>query len=442
MPDIKLTKKQTVAWDYMMDDSTKEILFGSGAGSGKSFLGCLWVTTMCIKYPGVRYLIGRSVLTQLRLTTLRTLLETFKAMGLTSEQHFTYNQQTNVIKFYNDSEIILKDMAATPADPQFDSLGSIELTGVFLDEMTQISQMAYHIIKSRIRFKLNEYKLVGKLFMSCNPGQNYLKKEFYIPYIEERLEPHKKFVMATALDNPHLPEQYIETLRNLPEQQRQRLFLGSWDFMSDIDAIFDFDSISNSMYKFSPNPDDIKRLSCDVSRFGDDRSVVVMWVGLVVTEIFIFRKLSTVQLSDEIRQLMMVYGVHPSNVIVDTDGIGSGVGDQLRGINFVNNSKALHDQNFVNLKSQCYIKLSEMFKQGLISININDPSSVDDLTQELLSVKLKDVDKDNKVAVISKDEQKKILGRSPDISDALMMGMYFHVKNLKSTGRYAISFVR
>jgi hypothetical protein len=77
----------------------------------------------------------------------------------------------------------------------------------------------------------------------------------------------------------------------------------------------------------------------------------------------------------------------------------------------------------------------------LISININNPSTVDDLTQELLSVKLKNVDKDGKVAVISKDEQKKLLGRSPDISDAVMMGMYFHIKNQKTTGKYSISFI-
>jgi hypothetical protein len=52
------------------------------------------------------------------------------------------------------------------------------------------------------------------------------------------------------------------------------------------------------------------------------------------------------------------------------------------------------------------------------------------------------MDKDNKVGVQSKDEMKKILGKSPDLSDALMMGIYFQIKNLKATNRYAISFVR
>jgi hypothetical protein len=87
------------------------------------------------------------------------------------------------------------------------------------------------------------------------------------------------------------------------------------------------------------------------------------------------------------------------------------------------------------------VKLSELFNEGKISLNIMNPSVIDELTQELLAVKLKDVDKDNKVAVQSKDDMKRLLGKSPDLSDALAMGMYFQIKNLKSTGRYAISFI-
>lgn len=441
MSDINLTKKQTIAWKYLMDNETKEILFGSGAGSGKSLLGCLWVTTMCIKYPNTRYLIGRAVLTQLRLTTLRTLMETFKIMGLKTETHYSYNQQTNVIKFYNDSEIILKDMASSPSDPQFDSLGSLEITGAFIDEATQIPQMAYHIIKSRIRFKLTENNLVGKLFLSCNPHQGYLKRMFYIPFIEGNLESHKKFVMATATDNPHLPEQYIETLNSLPQQQRQRLLLGSWDYEQDKDSLFDYDSISSSIFKNSPSVEHKKYMTVDIARFGDDRSVVMIWSDLCLISCHIYKKLSTVDLSNEIKELIKTYGIHPRNVILDSDGVGGGVADIIKGTNFINNSKPLYEQNFSNLKSQCYVKLSELFKEGRISINLMDSSIIDDLTQELLAIKLKDVDKDNKVSVQSKDEVKKILGKSPDLSDCMMMRMLMEIKSNKSTARYSISFV-
>ena len=70
-----------------------------------------------------------------------------------------------------------------------------------------------------------------------------------------------------------------------------------------------------------------------------------------------------------------------------------------------------------------------------------EPGVVDELTQELLSVKLKDVDKDNKIAVQSKDDMKKILGKSPDLSDAVMMKMIIDIKQHKTTGRYAINFI-
>jgi hypothetical protein len=82
-----------------------------------------------------------------------------------------------------------------------------------------------------------------------------------------------------------------------------------------------------------------------------------------------------------------------------------------------------------------------MFREGKISINILEPAVVEDLTQELLAVKLKDIDKDNKVAVQSKDEMKRILGKSPDLSDALMMRMYYEIKTQRTTGKYSISMI-
>ena len=439
--DINLTKKQSIAWKLLFDDKTNEILYGGSAGAGKSWLGCLWIVTICLRHEGVRCLIGRTVLQQLKLTTLNTLFETLQAMGLKSGDHYTYNGQSNVITFFNKSEIVLKDLAYQPSDPNYDSLGGLELTAVFVDEAAQIPQLAYNILKSRIRFKLNEFNLIPKILMTCNPGQVWLKKVFYLPYNDNTLEPNKAFVPALPLDNPHLPASYIEMLKSLPPGQRRRLLEGDWNYEMEADSLFDFDDISASIFKHSPKADDKKYISVDVARFGTDRSVACVWVGLTIVEVLVYTKLSTVELSSEIRNLIAKYGVHPGQVIVDSDGVGGGVSDQLRGTNFVNNAKALHNQNFANLKSQCYVKLSELFKEGRISINVLDTSLVDDLTQELLAVKLKDVDKDNKVQVGSKDDMKKVLGKSPDISDALMMRMYYEIKNLKATGRYSMAYI-
>ena len=439
--NINLTKKQGQAWKLLMDSTTNEVLYGGSAGAGKSWLGCLWVTTLCLQYPGIRCLIGRTVLQQLKLTTLNTLFETLQSMGLKSGEHYVYNGQSNVITFNNKSEIVLKDLQYQPSDPNFDSLGGLELTAVFVDEASQTSQLSYQILKSRMRFKLNEYNLTPKILMTCNPGQVWLKKVFYLPYIQDTLPQNMAFVPALPLDNPHLPASYIEMLKSLPSAQRKRLLEGDWNYMDESDNLFDFDSISDSVFRLSPSSTDKKYISVDVARFGSDRSVAIVWNGLVVLECLVYSKLSTTELSGQIRELIQKYGVHPNNVIVDSDGVGGGVADQIRGTNFVNNARPLHEQNFSNLKSQCYVKLSELFKEGKISLNILDPTTIDELTQELLAIKLKDVDRDNKVAVQSKEEMKKILGKSPDLSDALMMRMYYEIKNSKATGRYALAFV-
>jgi phage terminase large subunit len=438
---ISPTKRQSQAWKYLTDDKTNIVLFGGSAGGGKSWLGCLWITTLCLKYTGIRCLIGRSVLTQLKLTTLNTLFDLLGAMGMKSGEHFTFNGQSNVLTFYNGSEIIFKDLAYNPSDPNYDSLGSLEISAAFIDEAAQITSLAFSIVKSRIRYKLNEYNLTPKVLMTCNPSNNWIKKDFYLPFVQERLQPNQVFIPSLPLDNPYLPPSYIEMLKELPPQQRKRLLEGDWDYLEDSDSLFKFEDITNAVYKLEPNPTDKKYMTVDVARFGDDRSVVMIWVGLVLISCHIYRKVSTTELSSEIKDLMKFHGIHPQQVTIDSDGVGGGVADQIKGTNFVNNARPLHEQNFTNLKSQCYIKLSEMLRDGKISLNLLEPAVIEDLTQELLAIKLKDIDKDNKVGVMSKDEMKRILGKSPDLSDALMMRMYTEIKTHKTTGRYSISFV-
>ena len=439
--DIKLTKKQSQTFKILNDETHTEILYGGAKGSGKSYLGCVWIISMCLTYPGIRALIGRTVLTQLRVTTIKTLLKLLSDCGMKTEEHYTYNQQSNELKFYNGSEIIFRDLQYNPSDPNYDSLGGLEITIAFIDEVAQVSRNAYDVVRSLLRYKINEYKLKPTLFMSCNPSQSWLKQEFYLPSINGTLDNNKIFIQALPTDNPNLPESYLNILRSLPPKQKKRLFDGDWNYDTETDSLFDFDTISESIYKFVPNPNEKKYISVDVARFGSDSSVCVVWVGLVIVEILVYTKLSTTQLSSEIRDLIAKHGIHPSNIIVDSDGVGGGVADQIRGVNFINNSKPLHEQNYSNLKSQCYVKLSELFKEGKISINLLDPNIIDDLTQELLSVRLKDVDKDNKVSVHSKDEMKKILGKSPDLSDAIMMRIYWEIKNHKTTSKYSISFI-
>ena len=442
MSEINLLPKQSVAYKYLLDNTTKEVLYGGAVGGAKTTLGCVWVISMCLKYPETRYLIGRSKYTQLRLTTMKTLIDVLNWMELKPEIHYNLNNQTNVLTFINKSEIVFKDLAYYPSDSEYDSLGSLEITGAFLDEASQIDYKAYSVVKSRIRYKLTKYNLIPKLLLTTNPTQGWLKKEFYLPYLDDSLEQNKKFVQSLPTDNPFLPESYLETLRTLPPESYKRLYLGDWNFSDDINNLFQYENIINSMFSLDINQTNEKYLSVDVGRFGTDLSVIIAWVGNVIVDIQTYQKSSITQLSTEVESYMKSFGVKRTNVIVDDSGVGGGLTDILKCKGFVSNERPINGENYVNLKAQCYVKLSEYFKSGEISININNPTLIDKIIEELLVVKLKDVEKDGKVTINTKDEQKRILGHSPDLADAIMMRMYYNItiKN-KATGRYSLSII-
>jgi phage terminase large subunit len=69
---MNLTEKQTEAIEALEDHTTNDLLFGGGAGGGKSAFGCFWQIRRRLQYPGTRGLIGRAVLKTLKETTLVT----------------------------------------------------------------------------------------------------------------------------------------------------------------------------------------------------------------------------------------------------------------------------------------------------------------------------------------------------------------------------------
>src|SRR5688500_276819 len=103
---MELTIKQTKALDFLEDNQTTEVYYGGAAGGGKSVLGCYWLAKNCFKYPGSRWLMGRSELKNLKKTTLNSFFEVVKQQGLKADVHFKLNHQDSTISFPNESKIL------------------------------------------------------------------------------------------------------------------------------------------------------------------------------------------------------------------------------------------------------------------------------------------------------------------------------------------------
>ena len=352
-----------------------------------------------------------------------------KIQGIKKDTHFTYNGQSNVIKFFNGSEILLKDLAYYPSDPNYDELGSLELTLVFIDEVNQIPKIAWQIVKSRIRYKLDEYNLIPKILGTCNPSKNYIYTDFYKPEKLGTIEPHKKFIQALVTDNPFISKHYIENLKSLPKPQRDRLLYGIWESDDPLSLIKQESIISIFDNNWVTNLNDKYYITCDVARMGSDKAIIALWRGFEVVELYEYQKSLINELQDVILSLANKYKVIKSNIVADADGVGSGLVDNLKCESFVNNSKALLDENYSNLKTQCYYKLCDKINENSIYISAEISSKQkDDIIEELEQVKVSDKDSDNKLRIMSKADIKLAIGRSPDYADALMMRMYFEIK--------------
>jgi phage terminase large subunit len=441
---IKLSKKQHEAFKILNDHETTELFYGGGAGGGKSFLGCIWLVNNCLNYAGTRWLMGRAVLKALKESTLLTFFRVCKeTFNLKTQEDYKYNQMEGKITFSNGSEIFLKDLFLYPSDPEFDSLGSTEYTGAFIDEVSEITEKAKNIVMSRLRFRLDEFNLIPKLLMASNPSKNFAYREYWKPWSENTLPKYRKFVPALVGDNPYISKYYQQNLLKLDENSKQRLLYGNWNYDDDPSKLFDYEKIIGIFNNWFEQPSKTQKyISVDVARHGSDKTVIILWHGWNIINIKAYPDTTTKFVREMIESMCYHEKVPMSNVVIDEDGIGGGVIDEMKGVKgFINNSRAIEAKqeqgvynkvprhNYANLKAQCYFLLSNYVNEGKIGCYKEIPMDIKDfLIQDLQQIKIKDVDKDGKLQILGKDEIKESLGRSPDFSDAMMMRMIFELK--------------
>lgn len=422
---LELTTKQKTAIKYLTDNVTDYLGYGGAAGGGKSVLGCYWLMQLGYYAPGTKYFIGRDSLKDTRASVLYTWTKVANAFG------FTDYKFTDVgIEFTNGSIVELLDLSYYPyKDPLYERFGSKEYTCGWIEEASQVNHKAFEILKTRVgRWMNKENDIKAKILCTFNPKKNWVDTVFYRPFAKGEETESVKFVYALPTDNPHLDEDYIKRLFELTDEAtKQRLLCGNFDYDSSPDAMLGFDQIK-AIYTndhISPNHND-KKIICDVARFGSDKAIITVWFGLVIVEYLTFDISATTDIQRSIQALRVKYKVPASSVLVDEDGVGGGVVDNLKCHGFVNNSKPFN-ASYQNLKAECGYKLAEMIDEIYFEANLSEDDK-DKINQELGQLKTYDSDKDGKLRILPKEKIKQNIGRSPDWLDVFIMRMYYFVK--------------
>jgi hypothetical protein len=445
--------KQLLAAKYWIDNTTEQILYGGAKGGGKSYLGAVLIFADALIYPDTHYFIARKELNDLRKFTVPTIHEVFKNWGLKIEDFAQFNGQDNAFTLYNGSKVFLIACSEVPSDPLYERFGSMQMTRGWIEEGGEVPDNAKSNLWLSIgRWKNEEYKLKKKLLITANPKKGWMKKDFVDPSKGGTLTEDKKYIQAFATDNVYLPEDYLNTLRGEKNLvRRQRLWEGSWDYDEDMDSLVSYNALTDA-FSNTITKDGQRYITVDVARMGNDSTVVTMWEGLELKKIDRFSKQAINVTVQKIKDLAAESKTPYSNIIIDEDGIGGGVVDNLFGVRgFVANSTALPTAteirgkqarlvndyvpkiNFRNLKAQCAFKLAELINEHKIAFRVEEYRDV--IIEELTSLlRQKDIDSDGKLAIKPKDEIKEELGKSPDIGDAIIFRIWFELQKTASFG--------
>lgn len=233
-----------------------------GMGSGKTATGSVEALALSMMYPNNFGLVGRVSIPELEHTTKR---EFFKIIDPELLKDSRFFKGKNLLVLPNDSQIIFTHLTKP------ENFKSMQLGFYWLDEAIEAGcDEANDILMTRLRLGG-----VGRrsAFFTSNPGleSSYLFQNFCNTSWLQR----DRFAMfnATTLENPYLPNDYLERMHDLTDDAYQLFVLGKW--MQARGRIFDcFDRGVHIVEPF-PLPTDCMRFrSMD---FGIAHAMVCGW---------------------------------------------------------------------------------------------------------------------------------------------------------------------
>jgi len=402
---FKLTAKQ------MLAHKSKEmfVLFGGAMGGGKSTWLCMELIFRCFKYEGSRNLLGRAYLSDLKRSTLETLLEVIERYPAVDREIKKHNRTDGFIEFRNKSKIIYTGLAEDKRS--LDKLKSLELTSFGVDEGSELpNDKPFLVLTTRLRQQFPRRRMLYKGFIASNPSQNWVKNRF----ISRNLENHI-FIPARIKDNPHLDTGYEDQQRQTLSEHLVRAWIdGGWDSYHDENQLFLYEEIEDSYHvkKMGGN------ISIGVDIGGRDcESVIAMKKGNTFSIEYAKRERDFKRVLRKVKSLV---GSSDIPVFVDSVGYGAGFLDMLQEhdlnvVEVMGNKRANDPRQFANKKTETFFLLKERLEDGEIRLPRDEK-----LKTQMLATKFYTLN-DGRLQVEGKREFLKMGLGSPDRMDAIIL---------------------
>lgn len=323
--EYNLLKTQREFLEIPHDCELDVAVYQGGYGSGKTFSGSLLGILLCLKFAGIRGLVGAQTYTLVRDTTLQTYFEHFENIGLVEGKDYEWSSSLQKITFKNGSEILFRHF------DEPNKLKSLNLGFVEIEEMSEVPFSTFKMLIGRMRQqKRPEWKnFTYRIFGHTNPEtcHGWIHKTF----IEEKRENYR-LISAPTTENIYLPKGFCDEMKKLYDEEYYNIFVLAQSGEYDKGLVIkDFSDKNVKQIQYQPEMD--LHITCD---FNVDP---MAWILAHKTEdkVFYFDELvientTTSKVCDE---FYARYPNHKGKIIVNGDASGDNRSCQSEYTNYV-----------------------------------------------------------------------------------------------------------
>jgi len=260
---------------------------------------------------------------------------------------------------------------------------------------------------------------------------------------------------------------YLGNLLSLQEEEKARLLGGNWLVSLDGLSLCDPRKLPEIFTNYPETaPNALRCITCDAARFGRDFCVIYVWRGWEVVFCVVMLKSDAPFIVKVIEGLRKQYAVMRRDVIVDQDGVGGGSVHLGGYTGFSGGAPPKRDPDtrikevYENFKTQCMFRFARELNEGGVRFSLNNETVVVYEAPESTGIRgtkiavkggIKDIkdlvledfrtwkrretpnEGSDKLKAITKEDQKAILGRSPDFGDTAFMRAAFALRPEEKT---------
>lgn len=218
---ITLSKRQEQAMDAIASERYEFILFGGAMGGGKTFWGLSALLLMCELFPKSRWCVIREDLEKIRITTIPS-FKKLNASGRLRENPYEYTHP-------NGSVILFKG-ENYDNDKELNWMKGLEVNGILFEEINECTESAFDIAFSRVgRWECSPHRPKPMILATCNPSQNWVKQRVFDKFEDGTLPKKWLYIQSLVTDNPHLTQEYLDNLKNMPRYRYEVFVEGNWN---------------------------------------------------------------------------------------------------------------------------------------------------------------------------------------------------------------------